>query len=270
MDPRPPSVLYHYTDAHGLLGILDHKQLWLTHHSFLNDSNEIQYGMKLIRQVVPDLSSPIPQDSFEEWIEKCDTREERAKDQTYIACFSEHGDQLSQWRAYADDGLGFAVGFSFTVLEQVAGEEGWCFGPDRVIYDKERQVELLREAIDNGFVEHNGEIIEFWDGLLDDHSRTFKEAAFSEEKEWRMTSIFVAKPDAEPYCLTGVPTPLFRSTKYGIAPYVQLDFPATAIVELVIGPRCHMRGKHCFLQQLLQHHEVDNEIRITNSEATYR
>jgi len=29
----------------------------------------------------------------------------------YIACFSEKGDLLSQWRAYADDGEGVAIGF---------------------------------------------------------------------------------------------------------------------------------------------------------------
>lgn len=270
MDPQAPSVLYHYTDAQGLLGILAHKQFWLTHHSFLNDSNEIQYGSKLIKQIVPGFSASIPQDSFEDWLENFDTREERSKDQTYIVCFSENGDQLSQWRAYADDGLGFAIGFRFTELEQLAGTVGWCFGPDRVVYEKERQIELLREAIDDGFAEHEGEMIEFWDGLLDQHSITFKDAAFSEEAEWRMTSIIVAEPGTEPDEFLEVPTPLFRSTKYGIAPYVQLGFPASAIVEIVIGPRCQMREKHWVLRRLLQHHEIDNEIRITNSKATYR
>ncbi|WP_353867109.1 DUF2971 domain-containing protein [uncultured Desulfovibrio sp.] len=30
----------------------------------------------------------------------------------FICCLSEHGDILSQWRTYADDGRGFAIGFS--------------------------------------------------------------------------------------------------------------------------------------------------------------
>lgn len=270
MEPKPPSVLYHYTDANGLLGILSHKQLWLTHHSFLNDSNEIQYGKKLLKEVVPDFSESIPRDSFEDWIENFDMREERTKDQTYIACFSENGDQLSQWRAYADDGLGFAIGFHSSALEDLAGSVGWCFGPDRVIYNKGQQVKLLREAIDNGFTDNDGELIEFWDGLLDQNSITFKEAAFTEEAEWRMTSIFIAQPDAAKDEYLECPTPLFRSTKYGIAPYVQLAFPVAAIIEIVIGPRCPMREKHWVIRQILRHHDVESEIKITNSKATYR
>ena len=37
--PVPP-VLYHYTDAHGLYGIAQTKELWATNVSYLNDSQE--------------------------------------------------------------------------------------------------------------------------------------------------------------------------------------------------------------------------------------
>ena len=63
----------------------------------------------LMKQVVPQMRDFIPADSFEEWIEYFDLREERVKDQTYVVCFSEHGDQLSQWRAYADDDPALAL-----------------------------------------------------------------------------------------------------------------------------------------------------------------
>jgi hypothetical protein len=36
-------VLYHYTDAHGLLGIVQSRQLWASNAAFLNDSTEVTY-----------------------------------------------------------------------------------------------------------------------------------------------------------------------------------------------------------------------------------
>ncbi|WP_416152053.1 DUF2971 domain-containing protein [Pseudomonas sp. Bout1] len=33
-------------------------------------------------------------------------------------CFSKAGDVLSQWRAYADDGQGYAIGFDSKLLKK--------------------------------------------------------------------------------------------------------------------------------------------------------
>jgi len=37
----------------------------------------------------------------------------------FIACLTLEGDQLSQWRSYADDGRGFAIGFRASALEKM-------------------------------------------------------------------------------------------------------------------------------------------------------
>ena len=37
----------------------------------------------------------------------------------FICCFSADGDVLSQWRAYADDGVGVAIGFATHSLEKL-------------------------------------------------------------------------------------------------------------------------------------------------------
>jgi len=37
-------MLWHYTDASGLMGIVEHERLWATQTSFLNDSTELEYG----------------------------------------------------------------------------------------------------------------------------------------------------------------------------------------------------------------------------------
>ena len=263
-----PPILYHYTDQPGLLGILHFKKLWMTHHSFLNDSNEISYGKALMKRSVAAMQHRIPIESFEEWMDEFDTREDRVKDQTYIVCLSSLGDQLSQWRAYADDGVGFAIGFSNELLRNLAGDQGWAFGPDKVIYDLKSQTELMK-TIDEGFAEHEGELIEFWDGLLDQHAINFKDDAFSEESEWRMSSIFIESSTyADAFYES--PRPKYRSTKYGIAPYVELPVPEGSILEIVVGPRSPMRDKHWVLRNLLESNGIQNNVQLTNSSATYR
>lgn len=41
----------------------------------------------------------------------------------YICCFSKEGDLLSQWRAYANDGKGFSIGFDIKKLDEYISEE---------------------------------------------------------------------------------------------------------------------------------------------------
>lgn len=45
------------------------------------------------------------------------------------SCFSLNGDVLSQWRAYADDGHGYAIGFDATTLLKLP------IRPLKVLYD---------------------------------------------------------------------------------------------------------------------------------------
>lgn len=43
---------------------------------------------------------------------------------TYVMCFTEEGDLLSQWRGYADDAQGIALGFDFSRLKKYAEHSG--------------------------------------------------------------------------------------------------------------------------------------------------
>ena len=50
---RPKSfVLYHYTTADGLKGIVENHELWATSAYYLNDLTEIMYGYQLIDEAV--------------------------------------------------------------------------------------------------------------------------------------------------------------------------------------------------------------------------
>ena len=43
-----PHVLYHYTSADGLIGILSSKSIWLTDLRYMNDLSELQYSKALV------------------------------------------------------------------------------------------------------------------------------------------------------------------------------------------------------------------------------
>src|SRR5712671_6860096 len=57
MHRDPPRLLYHYTSADGLLGMLEGRQLWATNVRFMNDTSELGYGIGLVREV---LREPAP------------------------------------------------------------------------------------------------------------------------------------------------------------------------------------------------------------------
>ena len=136
-------TLFHYTDSNGLLGIFGNLKLWMTHHSFLNDSREIEYGMSLVEKVTKRLKHKLPDESFDNWQSRFENGKFCSSDQDYILCFSKNRDQLSQWRAYSDDGTGFSIGFDRKQLEKTAGKLGWCSGPREVVYKHSAQIKMF-------------------------------------------------------------------------------------------------------------------------------
>jgi hypothetical protein len=53
-------VIYHYTDAAGLFGIISNDELWASAPSSLNDASELSYGFQLLeRQWQLERKSPL-------------------------------------------------------------------------------------------------------------------------------------------------------------------------------------------------------------------
>jgi hypothetical protein len=49
-EENPPPFLHHYTDANGLLGILETSTIFATNYRRLNDSSEIQHKCRVRRR----------------------------------------------------------------------------------------------------------------------------------------------------------------------------------------------------------------------------
>ena len=108
-------TLYHYTDVRGLKGILEAGQIWFTDYRHLNDPSELTHGIDMARDVAHHIATGADgrvrlfldyfldlfrHDNFAPTLE------------FFIACFSRARDDLGQWRAYADNGRGVAIGLS--------------------------------------------------------------------------------------------------------------------------------------------------------------
>jgi hypothetical protein len=128
----PETPLYHYTGAEGLLGIVRSGTVWATDSAYLNDASEFRYAVGLIKDVIQEAAADAEPDS---WKYHClnaiyvvtGDMESPASvgsaqvtdEQSFVVCFSEHGDGLSQWRGYGKSIGGYALGFSFEHLRAI-------------------------------------------------------------------------------------------------------------------------------------------------------
>lgn len=225
--------LFHYTDALAIKSILENRELWLSDIRFLNDSQEMNDGVKYI---VDELNSELPELGLDVGftmyardflLETFDDHVSLNIDEqpTFVCSFSEAGDQLSQWRAYGS----YAIEF---YAENLHSDMGLF----PCVYEEAEKKSIAKEMVQDaihgltkGMVEHEGEIDP--DSLI--HlsvlvrtASIFKDPSFYEERETR--------------CAMDVPVidsrVKFRSRGNVLIPYITQRFSLSAIKAIHIGP----------------------------------
>jgi hypothetical protein len=190
-------IVYHYTDANGLFGILKSRELWATDVRFLNDSTEVEFGAGIVRSVLEEERSAAGSTAERRNIKLVEEILERAlygdlESSKFAVSLSSDGDLLSQWRAYADFGAGYAIGLDLDVLTNVSGLQ--CLN---VSYDPDIRKQEIRSRIASMVVEGRGHAltkvmrrdllfrttIELKDLIL-----LTKHPAFADERELRLVS----------------------------------------------------------------------------------
>lgn len=243
-----PPILYHYTDAAGLLGILTTRKLWATDIFYLNDSSELEYAFDVFRAGLGDGSQLVNQAdaSLSEigdalaGINSDMLARFKPKMRCYVASFCKRRDLLSQWRGYSRGDAGYAIGFDTTRLVRIPGRLR------QVEYDRDNQAAVAREyvvsALDTSLSQIEPEakislvsvIYEALVNFMVEVGPTFKNSAFAEEDEWRLLRVSGQDQGAKL---------LFRPVPYGISPYVELDLAQDGdllpILEVICGPSRH-------------------------------
>lgn len=114
MRETPSRLVWHYTDARGLLGILSDGELWASAPLTLNDSTEVAYGIDLVASVWEEIRDDLAdQGATQDSLALLDrlTGPDAglwSEAPIYVVCASSDGDALNQWQGYARS-IGYAV-----------------------------------------------------------------------------------------------------------------------------------------------------------------
>jgi hypothetical protein len=115
--PCPPT-LYHYTDGPGLLGTLK-GTLHLSEIFSLNDPSELTHGLKIGSEALTARATGTTGETLATLFANDYVLMAQRAARFYVLSFSYDADELSQWRAYADNGRGFVLGFNGPELERM-------------------------------------------------------------------------------------------------------------------------------------------------------
>lgn len=154
---RKEGFIYHYTSSEGLLGILRDKTLWFTDTMALNDSSEGNYIWEILEECLKDNYDEkfntailaLEKDAYEMDEETKGNFEPCAY---FICSFSENQDSLPMWNYYTKNvnSVGYNICFDRQYLTKIVKEWDKKFNVTlcQVVYDKEKQKEWMKSALD--------------------------------------------------------------------------------------------------------------------------
>ncbi|WP_319617733.1 DUF2971 domain-containing protein [Rhodococcus opacus] len=302
------SILYHYTDAVGLAGIVNPSswpvkyesnelaygtaaKLWASDVRYMNDSSELKFGAEVfreqfrsasadpavnteLREVFGKLASWFDPDRLFEWGLRC-----------FATCLCEKGNLLSQWRGYAGGVGGYAVGFSW---ESIALNT-WAFHPEttamgtgtvpatlrRVVYGEDEATKAAIQFV-QGVVSGSGFLVSGPDGKLDMFmlaASAFREIAAVKDPAFEQEHEWRLTTEGD----VKYPANL-RAGRSGLVPYLELAVnlgansdaqPHRTIAELVVGPGPNQLAQVAAARELLRNHGHDPDV-VVPSDIPFR
>jgi hypothetical protein len=142
-----PDILWHYTDAPGLFGIVDSCRFRFGDAGFLNDRTERVYGKELIDKVFTEEIAAGDEDGLLGDLWK-HVRLTLSPDRLFVCSFSATKESISQWQRYGAGGVGYCLGFDAKRLDELFDSDAIHRVP--MLYDEADQKEHLREKIRRG------------------------------------------------------------------------------------------------------------------------
>ncbi|ALO43996.1 DUF2971 domain-containing protein [Pseudoalteromonas phenolica] len=291
MDSCNEEVIYHYTSVEVLMNMFNGRNgkssLWASGANSMNDYLENHWVIEVVKRLPiqkilsgilnrPDLGinaktiKKYESIYFEDLIlDICSNRDSNVI--TFLSSLSYEKDKLSQWRAYADNGRGVAIGFTKSKLKPFLKANN--FRLNDVVYCEKEQYNELERFMYNLIIEdvqnENDNIFESLnDTLLKDDRRldcllewcaTYKNPAFAEEKEvriWCSRKLYREKIE-------------FRHSQGSIIPFMNFSFDASCIAEIVLGPKFTEANEPAYLESFLFHNKLEH-VNLISSKATYR
>ncbi len=295
---RKPQHIFHYTSIEGLSGILSSNEFWATDIRYMNDSSELEYGVDLVCCNLSKLTTVADNGYSDILNEVCTSLPEHHNffkhiGAYYAVSFCEDGDLLSQWRSYASDGQGYALGFNTKkLLANISNTYNDRPVLRKMIYSPQKQVQLITDLVNYGKILYN-EILSTsssqdqhdWETQLILALRTgfyllasnFKDTGFKEENEWRLV-VWEVSPLLSPQNSL-VFNPITRIRGSSINPYVPIRFNGSNSLDLVplekiiCGPTlissANYERREYAIKLFLHEKKLNNNIIIEKSKIPY-
>lgn len=199
--PQPP-VIWHYTNGRALIDIMSSQTLWSTQVSCLNDLTEIRYSVKLLLDALRIRAESIATNEeriLRDRIEAALSIDTVPASEWFLACFSEDGDDLSQWRAYAGGEGGYAIGIDCNAIRSWGDPRQFFL--TAVNYERSRHTQVAQAIAAatykfflDGLRARPGEdpnewasvFLQQWGQLITYLAPILKDPSFAGEREWRI------------------------------------------------------------------------------------
>jgi len=247
---RPKKALYHFTDAGGLVGILESRTLRASHFATLNDATEKEYGLSLASKLLGDIAAhddkhgvftltramvagkaAISNKLEEAVILAASSAISRRK--AFVASLCKREDRSFHWMHYGKAGRGYALELQFapnTSFED-SSKPAWAIRP--ILYEPKHQTQAIRRILQAfatvldrlpvGSVDAGQAAVLLLVGLAN-LAVGMKDPSFRHEEEWRLFLLF-ATPDVKVK---------FRARGSMVVPFVDFSLE-TALHRVVVG-----------------------------------
>lgn len=313
MAETAPDILYHYCSLDTFYNIMKNHSIWLSDVTKSNDSNELVWATRECKLAVMNAfleyverlkaSGNFLNAKFREFNKITDSIESLDLSKTlkaWVFCLSEKGDNLGQWRGYADDGKGISIGFYSKIFEHESNQENqsldflqdklyqFC---DKIEYGgfdikqllDSAELDVLTSSCEYDELEKSFKKLITYSIIL---APLYKNPAFEEEAEWR----FGYETHVESLMNGMVPSQeelYFKETKFDVVDYsftqknntlvshieLKIKDMKSAIASVTIGPKSNLTelDVKLFLVSLGLLHDVkDESIKVSRSSASYR
>lgn len=282
---KVPALVYHYTDDRGLRGILESGTLWCSDIFGLNDPSELSHGMAPAVSLLTKMSdgAPVEHQEFARRFAQFHQSLTQDMAQFFVCCFSTNHDDLGQWRAYADDGVGYALGFQAGALSDLFAERADTpsIATFPMTYDDAALTELHQQILDLAFPLIGeprrlnivgADAVSYFHHLLVHLSMAavhaalhFKHPAYAPEAEFRFMQMHPANS-----ATSGVK---YRHGRQELIKYKEFPWKKPGMLRhIVIGPAADKIKGRRYVEDCLKafHGDQAGDVKITESRIPYR
>jgi hypothetical protein len=283
--PAEPPPLYHYATGSTLIEMIRSGEMWSTQLGCLNDASELVHPIELLHAKAKEhlAASTAPEvTTLLEHIVTGLAGSSILTEGRFVACFSEDGDDLSQWRGYTGGEGGYALEFDSNHLRKgLLPAQYTVLG--KVEYDPQKHdafMEDVMQTVTRFFVDglHQnrapsieawlGEFIPYWANLLMMFAPFIKHPKFKGEREWRL--VHHLQDEAIPR-MRYLQRSSMMTRHVPMRLMMRGDQPCLPLKGIVVGPSRHKEVSKISVADLLRTHGYSNEaVPVTTTEIPYR